>query len=355
MQISGEEVKEEKMTKFRFPDTNGENYHVPGDITGDSFTFGDGAGDFVQSDNGNISDNSIVFGIGAGDVVDGNNITDNTIAFGIGAGDAVIGNGSISNNTIDFGGGAGDELNSGNDNLSGNTVHFGDGFGDAVIMQEPFIQTGAISNNTFTFGDGNSDSFLVSFSEAVTLSNNKIVFGNGDNDAMQFHGNSSHNVVAFGNGSNDTIELGGGPAASGGGDYIATGTGAGDKVTVFTHTNPDTFAFTLGTGIVTGTSANYTTVIGAQGSAVGGDHVVVNSNGNGNALGNTLVSVNNGATSMASFITDLGPLQKGQTYVGNDTTDTFVVTETQSGRVGAIDIADVHTVGITNHVLTLLS
>jgi hypothetical protein len=308
------------MTKFHFPNTNGENYHIPGNITGDSFTFGNGTVDFVESDNGDISDNSIVFGSGAGDFVFANNITDNTIAFGIGAGDVVSGNGNISNNTIDFGGGAGDTLSSGSDNLSGNAVHFGDGKADTVFMQEPF-QTGAISNNTFTFGDGNGDNFFVSpLSESgVTLSNNTIVFGNGDSDTMTFLGGSSHNIITFGNGSNDSIELGSVISPSGG-DYIATGTGAGDRVTVGSHTNPDTFAFSLGTGVVTGTSANYTTVVGAQGSAQGGDQLVLNSSGNGNGLGNTLVTETAllpAGTTMASFIASL-TLAKGHTYVATN-------------------------------------
>jgi hypothetical protein len=83
---------------------------------------------------------------------------------------------------------------------------------------------------------------------------------------------------------------------------------------------------------------------------------VLNSNGNDNALGRTLIPVNNGATSLASFITDLGKLGKGDTYVGNDSTDTFVVTDTQSGKIGAIDIVGVlhpTQANLVNHVLTL--
>jgi hypothetical protein len=81
----------------------------------------------------------------------------------------------------------------------------------------------------------------------------------------------------------------------------------------------------------------------------------LNSNGVGNALGNTLVPVTNTATNLTGFIQDLGALQINHTYVGNDGSDTFIVTETLSGKIGAIDIADVHAVGIVNHVLTLLS
>ena len=79
------------MTKIHFGNTNGEHFHVPGDITGNSFTFGDGAADFVQSDAGDISDNTIQFGSGAGDYVQayngsstGGNISNNTIQFGSG-------------------------------------------------------------------------------------------------------------------------------------------------------------------------------------------------------------------------------------------------------------------------------
>jgi hypothetical protein len=61
------------------------------------------------------------------------------------------------------------------------------------------------------------------------------------------------------------------------------------------------------------------------------------------------------ATDLTGFIQDLKTLHTDHTYVGNDGSDTFIVTETQGGQIGAIDIEGVHTVGIVNHVLTLLS
>ena len=77
--------------------------------------------------------------------------------------------------------------------------------------------------------------------------------------------------TTLGNGNNDAVTLGSGH----GGDYIATGRGSGDTVTVgASFLPPDTFAFALGTN-----GTNFTTVSGAT----AGDHVVVN----GGQLGNT--------------------------------------------------------------------
>ena len=129
-----------------------------------------------------------------------------------------------------------------------------------------------------------------------------------------------------------------------GGDYIATGTGAGDVVLVGAHTNADTFGFALGT-----TGVNFTTVSGAA----AGDHVVVN----GGQLGNTLLSGSTGDTSLAAYITSLGTLTQGDTYVGFNTNahDTFIVTDTATGQTGAIELTGVafqHST-LANHVLTL--
>jgi hypothetical protein len=142
--------------------------------------------------------------------------------------------------------------------------------------------------------------------------------------------------------------------SNGGGDYIATGIGQGDMVTVGAHTNADTFAFALGTN-----GSAFTEVIGA----LKGDQVAVNSNGNGNALGNTLVpqiTILPGST-LASFIGSL-TLTKGDTYTALNDVDgttggpmTYVVTDTQSGRIGAIELVGLHTVSMSNHVLTLES
>jgi hypothetical protein len=119
-----------------------------------------------------------------------------------------------------------------------------------------------------TFGTGDGDFVSV----AGDLSGNTIRFGNGNNDYVTnvftsptpFSGLSSNNTIIMGNGTGDSVTLGGSILLpSGGGDTIVTGTGL-DTVTVGTHTNADTFGIALGTGVVIGSSANYTTVTGAQ-------------------------------------------------------------------------------------------
>ena len=110
------------------------------------------------------------------------------------------------------------------------------------------------------------------------------------------------------------------------------------------HTNADTFGFALGT-----TGVNFTFVSGA---AVG-DHVVVN----GGQLGNTLLSASTTDTTLATYISSLGTLTKGDTYVGFNTSanDTFIVTDTASGQTGAVELTGVafeHST-LANHVLTL--
>jgi hypothetical protein len=162
---------------------------------------------------------------------------------------------------------------------------------------------------------------------------------------VQVFGPSSNNKITLGNGQNDSVTLGP-TSTSPGGDVLATGTGAGDTVTVGAHTDADTFAFALGTS-----GANFTTVSGAA----AGDHVVVN----GGQLGNTLLSGATADTTLATYIKSLGPLTKGDTYVGFINTssahDTFIVTDTASGQTGAIELTGVafeHST-LANHVLTL--
>ena len=128
--------------------------------------------------------------------------------------------------------------------------------------------------------------------------------------------------------------------------FITTGIEANDLVSVQAHTNPDTFAFALGTGV----GGNFTTVSGA---AVG-DHVVVN----GGQLGGTLIqaSTPTSATDLATFITSLGPLTKGDTYAGfnQSANETFIVTDTHDGQIGGVEItghAFAHN-SIAGHVLT---
>jgi hypothetical protein len=107
--------------------------------------------------------------------------------------------------------------------------------------------------------------------------------------------------------------------------------------------------------------------------AFSGDQVVVNSHGNGNALGNTLVTlppnpfnlVPNplGPETLAQFVSGLH-LQKGYTYLAATISDsdyggdaaTFIVTDTQSGKIGAISLlgfTDFAEGTLTDHVLTL--
>ncbi len=191
-----------------------------------------------------------------------------------------------------------------------------------------------------------------------TLTDNRIILGNGNGDQIivQFPTQQSgNNTFQVGNGNGDQIllsEFAGGPSA--GGDHFITGTGIGDIVLAIpAHTNPDTFAFALGTGGI-----NFITVGRAQQL----DQVVVNSSGgNGNTLGNTLVqeAASPVGTTLAQFIAGLGPLVQGDTYVGNDSAGhTFIVTDTQNGGIGAIDIVGVSGVfthsTISHHVLTLM-
>jgi hypothetical protein len=99
-----------------------------------------------------------------------------------------------------------------------------------------------------------------------------------------------------------------------------------------------------------------------------GDQVGVNSHGNGNALGNTLVTAGIfNLITLADFVADLeasGSLQRGHTYVALAIVDPdlggnpaeLVVTETQSGKIGGLEISDFGSFmpqqPIVDHVLT---
>jgi hypothetical protein len=318
-------------------------------ISNDIFKFDDAAGYYVVAYVGDISHNAITFGNGTGDEVAiadvaVGNITNNVITFGNGAQDSVfcgyLSSGSITNDKITMGDGFNDQIITYNGDISNDVITLGNGARDYVYT---VVGPGSIDNSKITLGNGAGDAV----NSAGSISNDVIIFGKGANDQMYING-SSNDTIIMGNGQGDSVNI----APGYGGDHIATGTGQGDSVNVGLHTSADTFGFALGTGVVTGTLANYTTVTGAQQN----DQVVVYSIGIGNELGNTLVlKTNVTATNLTEFIQDLGPLQKGTTYVGNDGHDTFIVTETQHGGIGAIDIAGVHTVGTANHVLTLLS
>jgi hypothetical protein len=91
------------------------------------------------------------------------------------------------------------------------------------------------------------------------------------------------------------------------------------------------------------------------------DQIAVNSHGIGNALGNALYQEFDPAPlTLAQFISGL-TLERGHTYVAHVEEDpdfggmvaTFVVTETQSGKIGALQFTE--TVGfasINDHVLS---
>jgi hypothetical protein len=96
------------------------------------------------------------------------------------------------------------------------------------------------------------------------------------------------------------------------------------------------------------------------------DQVVVNSHGNGNALGNTLVTIPQTSqetlAQFIQFVEGLGPLEKGHTYVGTTSSDsdytgevaaTFILTDTQSGKIGAISLLGIAPgFNLSEHVLT---
>ena len=150
---------------------------------------------------------------------------------------------------------------------------------------------------------------------------------------------SSNNTITFGNGNGDTVALG--PGA--GGDTINTGTGL-DTVIVGSHTNLDTFGFALGTN-----GSSFTTIFGAQ----IGDHLACNNSlGNSLQLGINVVNSATSATTLANFIAGL-VLTSGNTYVGTNGTDTFVVTD-HNGQIGAVELVGVFAGTATAaHILTL--
>jgi hypothetical protein len=298
-------------------------------VSDDVFVFDNVSGYFVDATTGDVSSNTITFGDGNGDSVtaDVGDISHNTITFGGGSGDSVLSAGDISSNKISFGNGNGDEVNSGFD-------------------------SGDISSNKISFGDGNGDEV----NAGNNISNNKISFGNGNGDFVSTFGSfstSTNNQIIFGNGNNDTVTL---PSGAGG-DIIITGTGNSDTVQVGAHTSADTFGFALGTGA---TALSQTTVTGAK----AGDQIAVgNSSGlvvTNSGLGNTLVQDGaiTGITTvngLISYLNSHGGLTTGDTYTADSGGNTFVVTDTQSGKVGGIEIVGVafeHN-ALANHVLTL--
>jgi hypothetical protein len=260
---------------------------------------------------------------------DGGSISDSTIALGNGAGDFVGANVDLSGDTITLGKGAGDHVDA-FASINSSTITFGDVAGNTG---DNVLALGSISGSDIAFGNGAGDNVLA----LASISGDTITFGNGNNDSVTGSDGGSDKIT-LGNGSSDAVSLTG---PSPGGDYVATGTGASDMVTVGSHTNPDTFVFGLGTN-----GTNYTTVNGAA----AGDAVEVL----GGQLGNTLVKESTTDTTLASFISSLGHLTKGDTYVGSNASDTFVVTETASGQTGAVELTEAfHNSVLANHILHL--
>jgi hypothetical protein len=212
--------------------------------------------------------------------------------------------------------------------MSDNIITFGDGNGDFVTAA-----TTDFSNNTITFGDGAGDYVSVSVIDGSTSTNNQIILGNGNNDSVTL------------------------PSGDGG-DLIITGTGNSDKVQVGTHpnTNPDTFGFALGTGA---TALSQTTINGA----LAGDQIAVgNSSGlvtGSNGLGNFLVQDGalaglNTVNDFINYLTSHGGLTKGDTYTADSGGDTFIVTDTASGKVGGVEIVGAfENNSVSGHILTL--
>jgi hypothetical protein len=195
---------------------------------------------------------------------------------------------------------------------------------------------GEVSNNTITFGQGNGDYVNI----AGDLSDNTITFGNGTGVSVTAS-SSSNNKITMGNGNNDAVTLGCGA----GGDIIITGTGNSDTVQVGAHpiTNPDSFGFALGTGT---TALSQTTVKGAQ----AGDQIAVgNSSGlvlTNNGLGGNFLQKDGfvaGLSTVNDFITylDTHGLTKGDTYTADSGGNTFIVTDTASGKIGGIEIVGI--------------
>jgi hypothetical protein len=211
--------------------------------------------------------------------------------------------------------------------ITDNTITFGDGNGDFVSDSGDNIA--AFSGNQISFGGGNGD--FVS-TNAATITNNHIQMGNGTGDSVSLLSTSGNNFIGLGNGNGDAVTLGSGA----GGDTIFTGTGL-DTVTVGDHTKADFFSFALGTN-----GSSFTTITGAQ----IGDFLI-----SGNHLGSNVVNSSTSFTTLADFIAGL-VLTNGNTYVGTNGTDTFVVTDF-NGQVGAVELVGVFSGHAFNHVLTL--
>jgi hypothetical protein len=288
------------MATFNFG--NADDLYLTVNTNYDTYIFGNGTNDAVAA--GPYGYDTITLGNGNNDLVDAVEAHNDTITLGNGTGDTV--NAGLANNNI---------------------ITLGNGVGDTVNANPS-------SNNIITLGNGAGDMVNADGSDNFT-----ITLGNGAGDTVN-GGATMNDTITLGNGKGDQVTLG----PDSGGDYIATGTGAGDTVTVVgPHTSFDTLAFALGTN-----GTKFTTVSGA---AVG-DHVVVN----GGQLGNTLASGATTHTTLASYISSL-TLTKGETYVGFNATadDTFVVTDTASGQTGAIELTGVafqHST-LAHHVLTL--
>ena len=361
-----------------------------GDISYDLITLGNGAGDFVQvaataaataNANGNagatatataggtISHDIITLGNGAGDFVqvaataNANANANVTVGSGDSANATATAGGDISydisNDVITFGNGAGDfvEVATAHANAAEGASAFspaGGIFGEASRSFATGPAVGDISNDVITFGNGAGDFVLdngnvsndiITFRDNAettspdyvqafgNISNNTITFGNGNGDYLSVTGSSSNNTITFGNGNGDYLSILGSGA---GRDVIVTGTGL-DTVTVGVHTNADTFGFSLGTN-----GSSYTAVNGAQ----VGDLVT-----SGNSLGNIVSNSSANYANLESFIASLTP-SNGHTYLDNNGTDTFIVTDSGS-HIGAIEIVGSFAGTVANHVLTL--
>src|SRR5262249_18187686 len=264
---------------------------------------------------------------------------------GFGEFDVLKVNGSSSHDTISIDNGDRDNLV-----ISGGTDH-------DTITASFFTSAieifGGSSNDTITLDDFSAFSIVV---VAGGIDHDTITVGGQGNGVSVTGGSDDDTIIVTGVREGITLDAGTG------GDTIITVTGPGikflnniDTVSVGAHTHADTFGFSLGTS---GTS--FTTITGAQ----TGDHVAVgNSAGivltDPNGLGSTLIQAPTTATTLASYINSLGALTNGDTHVGfnKDPTvnATFIVTETQSGQTGAVEIvgqAFDHN-SIAGHFLTL--
>jgi hypothetical protein len=258
----------------------------------------------------------------------------------------ILGNGKMDAATIDattldtikLGNGNGDTVSAADtaSGTSNDTITLGNGANDSVRL---FVG----NFDTISMGNGAGDSVNVSFE----ASSSKIILGNGDGDSVYALEIRGGNTIIVGNGTGDTVTLYArqGP---GGNDTVVTGTGL-DAVNILGPSHsPDTFAFALGTG---GSAVSQTTVTGAN----PGDHIAVgNSKGlvlNNAGLGDSLLVQKGTIAGLATvndfinYLTSHGGLTKGDTYTadnGVNTFDTFVVTDTQGGQVGGIEIVGVY-------------